>query len=177
VTVGPLTLPEALARVAAAGTDLSGLEVQWGPGALVGQLLEENTAWSYRTESRPTPLPPEADGLGLRPEMSVWPVRKRPGARSFQQVILVGRAANNDVIVVHSQVSKLHARLHADGAGHTVEDAGSSNGTFVNGVPVAPGQLAVLKTGDTLSLGAVLLTYFSTSRLLRVLAAHLGKPR
>jgi len=53
-------------------------------------------------------------------------------------------------------VSSAHARLVRDGGGWTVEDAGSRNGTQLNGERVGS---APLRDGDLLEIGQVLLRY------------------
>ena len=53
-------------------------------------------------------------------------------------------------------VSSIHARLERDGAGWTIVDEGSKNGTFVNGERV---PRAALRDGDLLEIGATLLVY------------------
>jgi len=86
------------------------------------------------------PQPPA--GHGGRWKTIVLPV----GAASFQQTF--GRTPDNDVVLAHPQVSSRHAVLSGGPGGLTIEDLGSSNGTFVRGsriparvrVPVAPGE-------------------------------------
>ncbi|MFV9503082.1 MAG: FHA domain-containing protein [Oscillochloridaceae bacterium umkhey_bin13] len=64
----------------------------------------------------------------------------------------VGRAAGCDIIVPRQTVSRLHARIVREGPRHVLHDAGSANGTFVNGQPVNGPHL--LSHRDTISLGA-----------------------
>lgn len=65
-------------------------------------------------------------------------------------VLLLGRDPASDVVITHPTVSRRHARLEWDGTRLTVEDLGSSGGTFVNGARV---QRARLAPGDVLRLG------------------------
>src|SRR5690606_13120178 len=51
-------------------------------------------------------------------------------------VLSVGRAVTNDCAVVDPTVSRKHAELKLTENGLQVTDAGSSNGTFVNGVRI-----------------------------------------
>jgi ABC transport system ATP-binding/permease protein len=68
----------------------------------------------------------------------------------------VGRTARADFIVEAPLVSRLHCRLTADASDQlVVDDLGSTNGTLVNGERV---QRAVLRTGDTLTVGRVTFT-------------------
>lgn len=50
--------------------------------------------------------------------------------------LTIGRADENDLVLVEGGVSRSHARLTAQGDGLVVEDLGSSNGTFVDGMKV-----------------------------------------
>jgi HD-GYP domain-containing protein (c-di-GMP phosphodiesterase class II) len=65
----------------------------------------------------------------------------------------VGRGRQADVLIEHSSISRLHARLSADDTGRlAIDDLGSTNGIYVNGTE----QLsAVLAPGDTLRFGRV----------------------
>jgi len=64
--------------------------------------------------------------------------------------IRIGRAPTNDVVVPDSRVSRNHAMLECSAAGCTVVDAGSPNGTWINGARV---ERRLLKSGDTLVMG------------------------
>lgn len=65
--------------------------------------------------------------------------------------IIIGRDVNNDVIINDSEVSRKHARLTVQADSYVLEDLGSTNGTFVNGLRLTGPQL--LRPGDTISLG------------------------
>jgi predicted component of type VI protein secretion system len=62
----------------------------------------------------------------------------------------IGRSADNAVVVDDEGVSRYHARLLFDNGSLWLQDAGSRNGVFVNGVRVT-GHRA-LKVGDTITL-------------------------
>jgi DNA-binding SARP family transcriptional activator len=64
----------------------------------------------------------------------------------------IGRAPEARVSLTDSRVSRQHARIESDGAGHRVIDLGSTNGTRDNGKPVTE---RVLEPGDVISLGGV----------------------
>lgn len=63
----------------------------------------------------------------------------------------LGRGDENDIVLVGDLVSRRHARLRASPEGLAVEDAGSTNGTFVNGARI--GGPRPLAAGDLLELG------------------------
>ena len=72
---------------------------------------------------------------------------------------LIGAGTNADARVPDNRpeykVSRLHARLGHDGAGFTVEDNKSLNGTMLNGKALDPHQLAKIVTGDVISLADI----------------------
>src|SRR5690606_30755778 len=70
---------------------------------------------------------------------------------------IVGRAAQADVWIDHSTVSRLHARIVVTGAEARVEDLASKNGTSVGGDKLATPLM--LRDGDCIAFGHVLLTY------------------
>ncbi|MBL0213752.1 MAG: SpoIIE family protein phosphatase [Myxococcales bacterium] len=51
---------------------------------------------------------------------------------------VIGRRSDCQIFVPDMRVSRQHARLWSDGDGWTLEDLGSNNGTYVNGVRVEP---------------------------------------
>lgn len=50
-------------------------------------------------------------------------------------------------------VSRLHADLRIEGGTYFLEDVGSTNGTYVNNLPLRPGDRYRLRPGDRISLG------------------------
>lgn len=73
-----------------------------------------------------------------------------PRIRARRGEILIGRDRNCDVVVVESTISRRHARLVWDGETLTLEDLGSSVGTFVNGERI---ERRTLQLGDRVRLG------------------------
>lgn len=66
--------------------------------------------------------------------------------------VVIGRAAEADISVQADEISRRHALVKPTPDGLSVEDLGSSNGTFINGKHV---QQGFLKAGDELRLDAV----------------------
>jgi pSer/pThr/pTyr-binding forkhead associated (FHA) protein/ribosomal protein L40E len=50
-------------------------------------------------------------------------------------------------------VSRIHADVRIEGDSYYIEDVGSSNGTYVNNLPLLPGNRHRLRPGDRISLG------------------------
>lgn len=67
-----------------------------------------------------------------------------------RKVITVGRTAENDVCVPSKLISRHHARLLVGPNGVIVEDAGSTNGCFVNGKQI---KQQLMRDGDVLEMG------------------------
>lgn len=65
---------------------------------------------------------------------------------------VIGRAAECDIAVAADEISRRHAIVKPTPDGVSVEDLGSSNGTFINGKRV---QQGFLNPGDELRLDAV----------------------
>jgi Inner membrane component of T3SS, cytoplasmic domain len=69
--------------------------------------------------------------------------------------IVLGRADDADLTLADAGVSRTHARVSAGAEGATIEDLGSSNGTFVNGERVEGAR--PLSDGDQIQLGGAIL--------------------
>jgi FHA domain len=78
-------------------------------------------------------------------------------AFGLDAVVTLGRDVNNSIVLEDDFVSATHARLTFRGRAWYVEDAGSTNGTFVNGSRIAgPRRLAA---GDVVRVGETDLRY------------------
>lgn len=65
--------------------------------------------------------------------------------------LTIGRDNSNPIAINDAEVSRKHARLELRGTAYLIQDLGSTNGTFVNGMRVSGAQ--VLNPGDTVSFG------------------------
>ncbi len=65
--------------------------------------------------------------------------------------LTIGRDIKNDIVINDAEISRRHCRLFLQGDGYTIEDLGSTNGTFVDEQRVT-GQRA-LHSGETLRVG------------------------
>ena len=72
-----------------------------------------------------------------------------------EKQIVIGRSSELDMVLVEDMVSRKHARISVNGTGQiSIEDLGSTNGTFVNGEKV---KQATLKEGDRILIGTSIL--------------------
>jgi transcriptional regulator of acetoin/glycerol metabolism len=67
-----------------------------------------------------------------------------------------GSSWNLVVSLADSQVSREHATLERSGATWTFRDAGSRNGSWIDGVRAAPDEIIEVKSGATVQLGRTL---------------------
>ncbi len=73
--------------------------------------------------------------------------------------LVLGRSPDADLVLDHPSVSRKHATLVVDGRRGgtlTLEDHGSSNGTFVDGQKLESGGSAAIRPGSVIELGAVM---------------------
>jgi pSer/pThr/pTyr-binding forkhead associated (FHA) protein len=68
----------------------------------------------------------------------------------------IGRHPDSDIFLDDVTVSRRHAEVHNDGAGFTVSDVGSLNGTYLNRERIESAQL---HSGDELQIGKFRLVF------------------
>jgi pSer/pThr/pTyr-binding forkhead associated (FHA) protein len=76
------------------------------------------------------------------------------------QEIVIGRSSDLDMVLVEEMVSRKHARIALTNGVISIEDLGSTNGTFVNGEKVQKGTLA---EGDRVLIGTNILKVIATA--------------
>src|SRR5262249_41783961 len=76
--------------------------------------------------------------------------------------VLIGRDDDCTINVVHPSVSRRHARVEADVDGFYVVDLQSTNGTYINDLPVSR---AKLNDGDYLRVGGCIYRFLSGSNI------------
>src|SRR4029077_12912467 len=99
----------------------------------------------------------EADGSSVASETILWALRFISGKyqggefplRPHREII-IGRSSELDMVLVEDMVSRKHAKITTDDKAVTIQDLGSTNGTFVNGEKV---RKVELKDGDRILIG------------------------
>jgi len=76
----------------------------------------------------------------------------------------IGRTQDNEVFVLHKSLSRVHARIVIGDDGAIIEDLGSKNGTFVDGVRV---ERASLRGAHFLKCGDVVFSFVPSGELAR----------
>lgn len=90
----------------------------------------------------------------------IYPITKS-GSNPWTDRVLVGRAANNDIVIRNDRISKLHAYFQYHGretsrGGWRLYDARSANGTRIDGITVPPGEEGLeVRGGQVVQFGTV----------------------
>lgn len=103
----------------------------------------------------------------------VFFLRKGAAAGAPGQV-RVGRVAENDVAISEYSISKHHCVIRPSPARTTIEDLGSTNGSFMNGARLEPRQQYVLPEGAELVLGRFAFRYLSPRGFLAYLRQEIA---
>lgn len=74
-------------------------------------------------------------------------------------VVTIGQGSQNEVVLADDSISTRHARVEYDAGGWRLTDLGSTNGTYVDGVRLAPEIPTPLAPGAVLRLGALTLVF------------------
>jgi hypothetical protein len=94
----------------------------------------------------------------------VLPVVRSP-SNPYSDKIGIGRTRNCDIRIDHPSISRLHALLVPSADGWSVIDAGSSNGTHVNGCRLVKGKPEPITFGDVVIFGAVPTQFVEADKL------------
>jgi len=93
-------------------------------------------------------------------ELAPIPCLSDPGGQQHEldkDIVTIGRAIENDIVVTSKRVSREHARIRREGRKLLLEDLGSTNGTFLNDERVA--APLELRDGDQVAVGEVVFTF------------------
>jgi hypothetical protein len=113
-------------------------------------------------------------GLPAGPLTRAFVIAKRAGANDYTNMVTVGRTTNNDITIEVASVSKFHAYFTQDpeSGRWCLHDAGSSNGTWVDGERTGASSGKVhLRDGAAIQLGPDARTrFFQASALFDLIA-------
>ena len=106
----------------------------------------------------------------------------RPGSiyELEDDIVTIGRGHRNSIVVQDNEVSREHCQLVRHEDGYELQDAGSSNGTFVNGHPADEGWLlpdgCLIEMGDTITFEYIDSTEQGTAEAAISSNSHAGYP-
>lgn len=139
---------------------------------LVSDSRDEDVSWSFKTQTVSTSklnlARLSAQGLSASLELAkyrVFPITKGQ-ANPWRERISIGRARNNDIVLQDNSVSKLHAHIAITEERELhLTDAGSRNGTKVNGERIASSDPVILKGDDRIAVGRLNLVVLDAADL------------
>ena len=118
------------------------------------RLPQESMILSPQQAAQLLPQPVATRARPRRRRLEPGAAARAPSTRSTRSSLTIGRGPGNDVSIDRDEyASSRHARFEPRRDGVYVEDAGSTNGTFVNGIRLArerrlvPGD--VVRVGET----------------------------
>lgn len=89
---------------------------------------------------------------------------------AFSLGVTVGRVDNNDLVLQDDSVSRFHAYFRLDDRqGWFVTDAESRNGTWVDGVKLAPNERAPVRDGCSVRMGVAELKFMLPASVFKML--------
>ena len=122
--------------------------VVWEPGVWKPPAKDAHTLTSLHV-----PTPPPAAGEALALALAV-----RPGK---PPQLILGRAPSCNIEINDATLSQVHLLfMQAGPAKWTVRDAGSKNGSWVDGAQLVPGEPKALTDGMRIQTAQVVLTYY-----------------
>lgn len=86
-----------------------------------------------------------------------------PPADDGSLQLVIGRSPDCDMVLGDPASSQKHAAIRWDGKSGVLQELGSSNGTFLNGIKL--GMYAALRSGDQLAFGRSHFIYLVTEEL------------
>ncbi len=124
---------------------------------MLGCAVAEETMYEEAEYGQTVYVEVKEDGQGKRRGLYY------PDGRLLQYLdkesVTIGKMEEADVLQEDSSVSRLHARIVREGEYYYLEDLNSTNGTFKNGLRLAPYEKRKLEEGDDIRCGRLLLIF------------------
>ena len=81
-----------------------------------------------------------------------------------EKAVFVGRSKCNEIQVEDFSVSRKHLKIQPEGDMFLIEDLSSTNGTYVDGHRIEPGQTMAVDETNTITIGKTILQFSVTSK-------------
>ena len=140
----------------------------WEPGAWKPPASTTAVMGSTPVPKQPTP-PPGATPVPGKAQGEALALAMEP--RKDGKPITLGRGSDCDAVINDGTLSQIHLVFMKDEKGWTVRDAGSRNGSSVDGVKLQPGKPVLLKSGSKVLAAQVAFTYYDPAGMLARLKA------
>ncbi|HZY05570.1 MAG TPA: FHA domain-containing protein [Anaeromyxobacteraceae bacterium] len=115
--------------------------------------MENDQTRVVSPQGQPSSRPPRAELLVIHAQDPAEQGRRYPLG---EEDVTLGRDRSNTVVVPSESASRRHARIFASGGAHVLVDLESTNGTLLNGRPVAE---QTLRNGDVIRVGSTVVRY------------------
>jgi len=122
--------------------------------------------------SKLPPGVPSAGDESLEASGWIYLVAKRLGGGYPENVIAIGRASDNDIVIPAPALSKRHAQIGVFKDMHFIVDVNSTNGTKVDAQNAAPGVKVQLQFNSVVSLGGVAFVFVSPISVYRAISSN-----
>ncbi|HEY3452264.1 MAG TPA: FHA domain-containing protein [Myxococcales bacterium] len=136
--------------------------LMWAPAKASGQFIETTQVTKIPTE------PVRGEPIALEVVKEV--------VNGFPFGVTIGHAENNDIVLSNTHVSRFHAYIKPGPKGSTLVDADSTNGTFLDGVKLAPTKPTPLPPEAHISFGGEVVKYLEPKELVAHLTELLARP-
>ena len=158
------------AVVASARTlDPAAFATEHGPAFL---LIDDAVAATSSSEQRTISV---VGRMASATPSAIFPLVR--GKKATFDFVSIGRHENNDVVLPEASVSRFHAFVRQNGDAFTLQDAGSANGTLVDGKPVpkqGAGDPVPLTPGAHVGFGDVRATFLTAALFVELARTVLG---
>ena len=74
-----------------------------------------------------------------------------------ENIIFIGRSVKNDIQISDNAISRKHLKIFRIGKKFFIEDLKSTNGTLINGEPIASGESYEVGEGDDIQIGGTVI--------------------
>lgn len=125
----------------------------WPPATPVAAPITEMIKGEEITA--PVQAPPSS---ALMAQVEVYPLVKKPAA-AFPELITIGRTVNNDVVLANHSISRLHLYVTCKNGQWWIADAGSKNGSWIDGQKLQPRREVLLTSAKLVRVGELYLTF------------------
>ncbi|MFT3842669.1 MAG: FHA domain-containing protein [Myxococcaceae bacterium] len=140
----------------------------WEPGAWKPPASTTAVMGSTPVPKQPTP-PPGSTPVPGKSAGEALALAMEP--RKDGKPITLGRGSDCDAVINDGTLSQIHLVFMRDDKGWTVRDAGSRNGSSVDGVKLQPGKPIPLRAGMRVLAAQVAFTFYDAASMLARLKA------
>ena len=122
---------------------------------LIYQDIKTMTVWEESKERNPhLKLLSSMERAGMKTVTEIFPIKN--------QNTVIGRSFECEVVIADPHISSKHVSIEKANQGFIINDLGSVNGTYVNGVRLL--NPAVLREGDEIMIGVTKLLFSEGER-------------